>query len=135
MSLVKDTLRKTVGGLSREYYWRHFLTALAYIVLPVLAVIYLYDMREVELSPQPYMIVVLVLAVFMLLVYPYSRFVYDRLVSFIMGDSVFLVNPLLLFFWRFFVFIICMKFSFVLAPAGMIYLYYYHTKQERQSVN
>lgn len=134
MGLVKNVLRKTVGGLSREYYWRHFLIALAFIVLPILAALYIYDMKELQFSYDPRMIFITVLVVLMLLIYPYSRFVYDSLAGFIMGDSVYLINPLLLFFWRFFVFIICMQFSFVLAPVGMIYLYFYHTKQERQSL-
>lgn len=133
MSLVKDILRKTVGGLSREYYWRHFLIAAALVVLPILTMFYMVGAKELGFSYQPQMIVVVVLVVLMLLVYPYSRFVYDSLAGFLMGDSVYLINPVLLLFWRLFVFFICMQFSFVLAPAGMIYLYYYHTKQERQS--
>lgn len=132
MSSVKGFLGKTIGGLSREYYWRHFFFAVVIFTLPFLVLSYVLQSEDLDFSLNPnVLIMAAMVAVLLCFIYPYSRFTYDRIMGFIMGDTLYLINPIVLLIWRFFVFIICMQFAFVLAPLGLIYLYFYHTKQER----
>ena len=66
------------------------------------------------------------------LLYPYSRFVYEGIVRFIMGDNVFYVNAFLMLFVKYITMGLCFSFAIVIAPIGLAYLYFYHSKQERK---
>jgi hypothetical protein len=62
--------------------------------------------------------------------YPYSRFVYESIVGFIFGENVFFVNVLFLFTAKFITMLIYWSFAAFIAPLGLLYLYFYHTKNK-----
>ena len=64
------------------------------------------------------------------LIYPYSRFVYESIVDFIFGNNVFFVNALFLLATKIITMLICFGFAIFIAPIGLIYLYYYHSKNK-----
>ncbi len=64
------------------------------------------------------------------LLYPYSRFVYESIVGFIMGENIFFVNAIFMIFLKFITMTICWVFALFVAPIGLAYLYYYHSKVE-----
>ncbi|MNR50910.1 hypothetical protein D3C85_1704980 [compost metagenome] len=74
---------------------------------------------------QPSMVI---FSVIMTLLYPYSRFVYERIVGFIMGDNVFFVNAFFMLFAKAFTMLICWTCAIFIAPVGLAYLYFYHRK-------
>ncbi len=62
------------------------------------------------------------------LLYPYYRFVYERIVGFILGENVFLVNAIFMLIVKLFTMMICWMFAVFVAPVGLAYLYYQNSK-------
>lgn len=117
-------IRKTFGGLNAGYYFRHlFFGAILSCLLIYNA--YQFYLRDNDLSQ---FITSIVLSVILALLYPFSRFVYQSIVNFIFGDEVFLVNGIIYLFVKIVMIALCWAFSFIIAPFGLLYLYYYHTK-------
>lgn len=75
---------------------------------------------------------ILVFTIFSTLLYPYSRFVYESIIGFIMGENVFIVNAILMLFAKFFTMAMCWVFAIFVAPVGLAYLYYHHSKENAQ---
>jgi hypothetical protein len=64
------------------------------------------------------------------LLYPYARFVYESIVNFIMGDNMFIVNAVLMLFIKLITMAICWCAAIFIAPVGLAYLYYHHSKAD-----
>lgn len=65
------------------------------------------------------------------LLYPYSHFVYESVIGFVMGENVFFVNAVFMLFTKFITMAMCWVFAIFVAPIGFAYLYYHHSKAER----
>jgi len=65
------------------------------------------------------------------LLYPYSRFVYESIVGFLMGENVFVAHIVLMLIFKFVTMMVCWVFAIFVAPVGLAYLYYHHSKVER----
>ncbi len=116
---MNSFLRKTFGGLSISYYLRQlFFGGL------ITALFFWLQMRPAGHIGVA-MSIFLVLNAF---IYPYARFVYESIVGFILGDNVFFVNVILLMVVKFTTMLLCYAFAMFIAPIGLAYLYYYHTK-------
>lgn len=72
----------------------------------------------------------LLFTVFSTLLYPYSRFVYESIVRFIMGENVFFVNAIFMLITKFITMLMCWGVAIFVAPIGLAYLYYHHSKAE-----
>lgn len=115
---------KTLGGLSAAYYFRHFIFGAA------ISGLYFYIVNQAPTGINTG------LAIFLLvnmLLYPYSRFVYEQIISFIMGDNVFFINAIIMLVVKFITMVLCWSFSIFVAPIGLAYLYFYHTKAEKNA--
>lgn len=112
-------IAKTFGGLSIQYYFRQFVFGL---IFP--AFIY----YTVSKGTNPIQIGMVVLMLINTLLYPYSRFVYESVMNFIIGKNFFLVNALLMFVAKFFTMLLCWSMAIFIAPIGLAYLYYHHSK-------
>ena len=64
------------------------------------------------------------------LLYPYSRFVYEKIVGFILGENTFFVNALLMLVVKVLTMEMCWGIAVFITPVGLIYLYlyFYHSK-------
>ncbi|WP_239480694.1 hypothetical protein [Parashewanella hymeniacidonis] len=120
---MNQILLKTFGGLSKEYYFRQFFFGLLFPAL-----FYFIATSSPEEMKTPYAII----ALFTLntLLYPYSRFVYEKVVGFILGENVFFVNAILMLMVKCFTMSICWTMAIFIAPVGLIYLYFYNSKQQ-----
>jgi len=116
---MHPVLAKTFGGLTTSYYFRQLAFG---IIFP--AFIYFMTSKGTQLL-QVNMIVFMIVNTFL---YPYSRFVYESIVDFVMGKNVFLVNALLMFFVKLITMLVCWSFALFIAPVGLAYLYYHHSK-------
>lgn len=119
---MHNIIRKSFGGLTFSYYGRHLLfSAVAFYGLykftPVFAP---------PISPWTY-----AWAIVSALLYPYSRYVYESVVSFVFGDNIFLVPGLILIFVKLWTMAACFFLALVIAPIGLAWLYWYHSRQER----
>lgn len=120
-------LSKTLGGLSKAYYTRQFLFGLIFFIF-IVAISYNGYNHTGKIS---IIVTNAILGLICLLLYPYSRFVYESIIEYILGDNVFFVNAPLMLVTKLITMAICFIFSIFIAPIGLIYLYFYHSKQEK----
>ncbi len=120
---MNSILSKTFGGLSREYYFRNFIFGLIFPTLFYFA----FSQGKAEMEIPFGLIAFAIVNTFL---YPYSRFVYEKIMDFIFGENVFFVNAILLLITKFITMYFCWGLSIFIAPIGLAYLYFYHTKNE-----
>lgn len=112
-------IRKTFGGLSAAYYVRNLLFALIFLIFFILIF---------SRSSQPAPIGAMVFLVVSTLLYPYARFVYESIAGFVMGNNVFFVNAIVMLFVKLFTMAMCWAFAIFIAPVGLAWLYWHHSK-------
>jgi hypothetical protein len=117
---IQSVIDKTLGGLSRAYYFRQFFFGLLFVALIVMM---MFSQNGPGMS-----LGMAVMIVINALLYPYSRFVYESIVRFIMGENIFVVNALLMLAVKFMMMSLCFSAAIFIAPFGLVYLYYHHSK-------
>lgn len=123
-------ISKTFGGLNKPYYFRHlFFGLIIFILLEAIILNAGGDAKEKILEGKFWGITGVYLI--FLFLYPYSRFVYESIVNYIVGDNVFIVNTFLLLTIKVITIFLCFIFSWAIAPIGLIYLYFYYSRQEK----
>ena len=111
-------IARSFGGLSRAYLFRQLMFGL---IFPAIFVLMMTTKgHSMPLGTVPFLVL-------NTLLYPYSRFLYERVVGFVVGDNVFFVNALLMLAVKFFTMLICWAGAVFLAPVGLIYLYFYNS--------
>ncbi len=113
---MHPAFQKTFGGLSREYYTRQMFFAAIMAGL----LIWMSFARG-----NPGAIIWIVICAFL---YPYSRFVYESCVHFVVGDNFFIFPAPVLLIAKMLTMGMCFSFAPIVAPIGLLYLYYYHGK-------
>lgn len=121
MTAVNDVFKKTLGGLSPQYYFRQLFFAL------VLAAGYFYIQSS---GDKPIALPILTLLIINTALYPYSRFVYERVVGFVMGENIFIVNALFMMMAKLCTMLACWAGAILIAPVGLIYLYFHHSRPQ-----
>ena len=115
--------KKTFGGLFTSYYIRQFLFGLIFVV---------FICYTMFIANQGVKWVALLIVAINQILYPYSRFVYESIVGYIMGNNVIFANLYLIFVVKLMTMALCWGFAIFIAPIGLVYLYFYHSKQEKQ---
>lgn len=119
---MKPIIQKTFGGLTKQYYFRQFVFGL---IFPAFF-IFLQVQQPKELSEAVPIFLIVGLST---LLYPYARFVYESIVSFIMGDTILITAILPAMVFKFIMMAVCWGLAIFIAPVGLLYLYFYHSKQ------
>lgn len=114
---MNRVLSNTFGGLSKSYYLRQLFFSL--LMLSMAA--YLENMSKNPHARDFLFYSYLVVSTFL---YPYSRFVYESITGFIMGENVFFVNAILMLIVKAITMLLCWGYSIIIAPVGLIYLYF-----------
>ena len=117
---MHPVIQKTLGGLSKQYYFRQFIFGLV-----IAALIFFMSTQGGRSMP----IGMLLFTIVSTLLYPYSRFVYESIVGFVMGENIFFVNAIFMLATKFFTMAMCWVFAIFVAPIGFAYLYYHHSKR------
>ena len=112
-------LIKTFGGLSKPYYFRQLFFSLLFFVFIML-------MATRNTHSVSYSMVII--CVLNSLLYPYARFVYENIMRFFVGNNMFVVNVFFMMFTKLMTMTICWGGAIFIAPIGLAYLYYYHSK-------
>jgi hypothetical protein len=112
---------KTFGGLTKQYYFRQLFFGALLAALFVALSMQSPNAGGVRIG-------LFVFAALSTLLYPYARFVYESIVHFIMGENVFFVNAVLMMFVKSFTMLLCWSAAIFIAPIGLAYLYYHHSK-------
>lgn len=131
MSVWQQILAFALKGLNPSYYWRHFV--LGSIITIIISGLQIYvGITNPEISAGTEIIGILSYiagALFLLILYPFSRFAYESIVEFVMGNNVIISNALLFLTYKYISYAILLCFSFVIAPIGMIILFFYNKHQ------
>lgn len=127
---MHPVIQKTLGGLSASYYLRQFLFGLA--VAAVIFFLLILDDPSMPFGLEAGLFLVLLLNT---LLYPYSRFVFESVADFLMGDNVFLMSESTFAIRKVATMFLCWILALLVAPIGLAYLYYRHSKDERLDTN
>lgn len=122
-------LSKTFGGLSKAYYVRNILFGTFFCLLAMFMG-YLIYVRSDSISA---LLALSTYGVINLFLYPYSRFVYESVMGYILGNNTFYVNSSTFLNAKLITMGLCFFLAIFIAPIGLIYLYFYHTKQEKNN--
>lgn len=117
---MKAVLHKTLGGLSKEYYLRQLLFG---SVFTAIMVFMMFRTGRFDAG-------VIIFTLLSTLLYPYSRFVYESIVDFIFGNNTFFINSIFFLLIKMFTMLICWNFAIFIAPIGLIYLYWHHSRAQ-----
>ncbi|MGP5713980.1 hypothetical protein ACTXPD_18530 [Vreelandella alkaliphila] len=118
-------LADTFGGLSISYYARQFVFGAALSALLYFAV--------TQGGGDSIPLAVLPLLAINALLYPYSRFVYEQVVGFVMGDNVFYLPLIIMLPVKLFTMMMCWAWAILIAPFGLAYLYFHHRRARQQA--
>lgn len=129
---MKKIIRHTFGGLSTHYYIRHLLFG---SLMPVVAIIGIISSGALDTEPFKsntlMHLVVIVMLIVNTLLYPYSRFVYESIIGFFVGGHRFYASGVFFIFALFikiFTMVMCWGYAVFIAPFGLAYLYYRHSR-------
>jgi len=112
---------KNFGGLSKAHYARHFIFGL------IIATCVMWVYMTGHYPNRSDVIAVMVLDT---VLYPYSRFVYEGVVAFIVGNHEFFFDLRDLVAFKMMTMALCWLFAVVLGPIGLVYLYFRHGKSQ-----
>ena len=108
-------MAKVDGGLPEGYYFKKIIVAM------VIAAIWLLFKMSMGNEITGYMITFSGMSV---LLYPYSRFVYEKIVSYIVADNKLYFPAVMFIAVKLITLFLCWFFALLIAPVGLAYLYY-----------
>jgi len=122
---MQGFLNKTFGGLTKDYYLRHFLISL------VFPAIFLYAFHAAN-RPAQFGPAFLLLSVFAInsLLFPYAYYAYQSVVRSIKGERLIIVNVLGLLIGKALSIAVCWAFAIYIAPFGLASLYFRNRRRD-----
>lgn len=112
---MQSIFYRTFGGLSRQQYLRHL-----FFGFIVFAILFLPALSSDRSVPTP----ALFFGVICTFLYPYSRFVYERIMHFIIGDNRICGSVLVVGIAKLLTIGMCWAFAMFVAPIGLLWLYF-----------
>lgn len=119
---MNSIITKTFGGLTKQYYVRHFVFGLIFAAFFV----FMQVTQPKEFSEAAPLFLIVALNTFL---YPYARFVYDSIIRFIMGETLLITALLPALFFKIITMALCWGLAIFIAPLGLAYLYFFHSKK------
>jgi len=116
---MQNFIRMTFGGLSKQYFFRQLFFGSFFFAMIIWVQV---------MNPQQIKYDLIVVSAICTLLYPYSRFVYERIIGFIVGENVFFVAAPFMLFVKLFTMLLCWAFAIFVAPVGLVYLYFHHSR-------
>lgn len=123
---MASIFRATFGGLAPAYYFRHLAFGLVFPGFLYLSI--------GEQDNLPWWQVHL-FSIISTLLYPYARFLYERVVGFILGDNVYYVNGWVMLSWKLVTMTVCWGLAVAIAPVGLVYLFLHHSRASKGERN
>ena len=116
--------RKTLGGLSQAYLIRQYIFGIIIggpLIWLMLA------------SQNPHKVANVTAFIIFTLLYPYSRFVYESCIEYITGRNVFAFPVGIFLFVKMMTMLMCWALAIFIAPLGLLFLYFYHSRAEKSA--
>lgn len=110
------------GGLQPAYYLRHFIL-ISPLPLVMLANAPLIDLETHTLNWN--LVPGFAFVAVSWLIYPFSRFVYESVVNWILGDNVLIANAFIWLIAKLVTMVLCFSLAVFLAPIAWIYIFWY----------
>lgn len=117
---MKELFGKFFGGLNPAYFFRQLVFGI------ILGAVFIAGKANSTTGLEFGELLMMVVST---LLYPYSRFVYESIVSFITGGNVFIVNGLVMMFVKVMTMCMCWFMAVFIAPVGLAFLYWRNTRQ------
>ena len=116
-----SVIQRSFGGLTASYYFRNLFFALLLFV-PMMFLVW---SKTAQVKPGALGAAVGITIIYGIsaALYPYSRFVYERVVGFILGDNIFSVPAVIFLSVKLMTMVACYGLAIFIAPVGLIYLY------------
>lgn len=108
-------------GLTIEYYLRQLFFGLLFLAL----------FTWILMQGDKIKYGLIVFYVINTLLYPYSRFAYERIISFILGDTVLFSNIIMFTALKLITMIICWTFAIFIAPIGLLFIYFHQKRSNK----
>lgn len=118
---MQSFLAKSFGGLTREYLVRQLMFGTVLLVL----ILWMISNAPGGIAAKPGLLVLLLINT---LLYPYSRFVYESVVEYIVGRNVFFWNVIFMLWVKACTMMLCWVFSIFVAPVGLLYLFWRNSR-------
>lgn len=106
---IKDITRKACNELPKEVYFRHLVFGSVLAIAQIALFTCLFSINwgwSIWLIGNVF-------------IYPYSRFVYESVFNFIIGDNLFFVNAVTLLVWKVITMYFCLGLAVFIAPIGL----------------
>jgi hypothetical protein len=116
---MKEIFAKTFGGLTKQYLARQLFFGVAMAALFITTM----QNRPGGVGGGGMLMFVVNAAL-----YPYSRFVYESIVNFIIGENFFLLPAIPMMIAKCFTMLACYALALFIAPLGLAYLYFRHSR-------
>jgi hypothetical protein len=116
---MNEIFAKTFGGLTKRYLARQLFFGVA------MAALFITMMQR---QPNGVGVGGMLIFVVNAALYPYSRFVYESIINFIVGENFFLLPAIPMLIAKCFTMLICFAFALFIAPIGLVYLYFCHSR-------
>ena len=127
---MNPIIRKTFGGLTLAYYIRQFLFSLIFTIPMIWMFVWIAQGRPEGAEDGPMLVILILFCVLNSFLYPYSRFVYESIVAYVIGDNVFFLPLAVIVPVKIVMMSICYSFAVFIAPFGLVFLYFFHSKRE-----
>ncbi|NLZ45991.1 MAG: hypothetical protein GX896_04800 [Clostridiales bacterium] len=122
--MIGDILSRTFGGLKKDYFVRNLVIGLIFSA-PIWVMIDALETRATNQKPFWDMFFIKAYFSLMGLLYPYAKFLYDYIWELIIGDTTYFYSINIITVWfKLFTRIMCWGFAWVLAPIGLLILYF-----------
>jgi hypothetical protein len=116
---MNEIFAKTFGGLTKQYFARQLFFGVA------MATLFIMMMQN---RPNGVGFGGMLIFLENAALYPYSRFVYESIVNFIVGENFFLLPAIPMLIVKCFTMLICFGLALFIAPIGLAYLYFLHSR-------
>jgi hypothetical protein len=123
---MHSVIKKTFGGLTKQYYFRQLFFGSLFFLGFFLFFSSMPNTPGKSVNFVKYiMYAIIAINTFL---YPYARFVYESVVSFIVGDNIVVTGLGITMIVKYLTMGLCWAAAIFIAPIGLIYLYFHHSK-------
>ena len=119
---MREFLKCTFGGLDASYLIRQYFFSL------LIGALFIFMVTNQGRTLNGGTIALFSVCI---ILYPYSRFVYESIIQFVLGNHVLYVNAILMMTFKAFTMFFCWFAAVLIAPFGLIYLYFRQSKSDR----
>lgn len=118
---MREFFKCTFGGLETSYLVRQ------YIFSVLIATLFIFMMTNQGRALSGSTIAMFSICT---VLYPYSRFVYESIIDFVIGNNVLYFNAILMMAFKAFTMLFCWVAAVFIAPFGLMYIYFRQSKSE-----